>query len=278
MDLPTAYGICEGITRTRAGNFYYGIRLLPEQKRQALCAVYALARRVDDIGDGTLPEEQKLGELQTVRRSLGAMGLDVPDPVLMALADASCRLPIPLDAFHDLIDGVEMDVRGTSYPKFEDLVVYCRRVAGSIGRLSVGVFTAQDMQRGESLADTLGVALQLTNILRDVREDLRSGRVYLPLEDLDRFACDLNLNGAADPAFAAMVRFEAQRAGAWFDEGLKLLPLLDTRSAACAGAMAGIYRRVLRRIERDPEAVLQGRVSLPVWEKTWVAARTLAGA
>jgi phytoene synthase len=164
-------------------------------------------------------------------------------------------------------------VRGAVYETFDDLVVYCRRVAGSIGRLSLGVFGARDPGRAGDLGDDLGVALQLTNILRDLREDWAEGRVYLPREDLERF-------GVEPPAFSAeLVRFEAARAQEWFERGLGLLPLLDRPAAASVSAMAGIYRRLLVRIEVQPELVLEGpRLSLPAREKAWVAARSLAGA
>lgn len=277
MDTAAAYAHCEHITRTQAGNFYWGIRLLPGPKRRALCAVYALAREIDDIGDGDLPTETKARALRDARERLADIGPDAEEPVLAALGHASRQLPIPLSAFSELIDGVEMDVRGTTYETFDDLVVYCRRVAGTIGRLSLGVFVAENMQRASPLADALGVALQLTNILRDVREDYRNGRVYLPTEDLQRFGCMLDPDAPASPQFAQMMRFQTSRATEWFDEGLGLRPMLDPRSSACTGAMAGIYRRVLRRIERDPAAVWRGRVSLPAWEKALVAVQSLAG-
>ncbi len=277
MDPAAAYAHCEHITRTEAGNFYWGIRLLPGPKRRALCAVYALAREIDDIGDGDLPTETKARALGEARERLADIGPDADHPVLAALGHASHELPIPLGAFSELIDGVEMDVRGTDYETFDDLVIYCRRVAGTIGRLSLGVFGAENMERATPLADALGVALQLTNILRDVREDFQNGRTYLPQEDLRRFNCTLDPDAPPSPNFGEMIRFQTERAGQWFDEGLRLRPMLDPRSSACAGAMAGIYRRLLRRIERDPAAVLQRRVSLPAWEKALVAAQSLAG-
>jgi phytoene synthase len=165
-----------------------------------------------------------------------------------------------------------MDVRGESYETFADLLVYCRRVAGSIGRLSLGVFDARDREQAGRHADDLGVALQLTNILRDVREDLERGRVYFPAEDLERFECTLTPLETAGPV-TELVRFEAERARGWFARGLRLLPLLDRRSAVCVAAMAGIYRRLLDRIERRPELVLRERLSVPGWEKGWVAVR-----
>ena len=168
-----------------------------------------------------------------------------------------------------------MDVADTTYETFDELVVYCRRVAGTIGRLSAAVFGASEPARAQPLADDLGVAFQLTNILRDVREDRERGRVYLPREDLDRFGADPEL---ATAAFVELIRFEAARADTWYERGLELLPLLDRPSATSVSAMAGVYRRLLRRIARDPERILDERLSLPTWEKGWVAARSLVGA
>lgn len=275
-DLETAYRRCEEITRTEAKNFAYGIRLLPPPKRRALSAVYALARRIDDIGDGTAEPAAKLQALDDVRRSLrdsSAAG----DPVLTAIFDVARRYPIPMEAFIELIDGCERDAAGATYETMADLLEYCRLVAGSIGRLSVGVFGTPDAATTDPLADQLGIALQLTNILRDIREDRQVlGRVYLPAEDIARFGARPDLTGPAD-AVARLVSFEAGRAEAHFDRGLLLLPMLDSRSRACVGTMAGIYRRLLRRIEAEPAAVLDRRVSVPTTEKLWVAARGLAG-
>jgi len=273
MNADWAYAYCQNVARREAANFYYGIRLLPKERRNALCAIYALARRVDDIGDGSAPREEKLRRLDEERGKLASVDTAYDDPVLVALADAVVRYPIPFDAFAELIDGVQMDIVGTRYETFADLLPYCRRVAGAIGRLSLGVFETRDRETASVYADDLGVAFQLTNILRDIREDLEQGRVYLPAEDLERFGCDLS---AADDSLNELVRFEADRARAWFESGLKLLPLLDRQSAACVSAMAGIYRRLLARIERRPDLVLRGRVSLPTWEKGWVAVRSLA--
>src|SRR5579875_2122634 len=164
-----AYAECERITREQARNFSWGIRLLPAPKRTALSAVYAFARRVDDIGDGDLPAAEKLTRLAEVRAQAADPDGWPDDPVLVALDDAARRLPIPLAAFGELVDGCEMDVTGVSYDSLDDLVVYCRCVAGSIGRLSLGVFdpplSDSDRAHASELADALGVALQLTNIL-----------------------------------------------------------------------------------------------------------------
>jgi phytoene synthase len=279
VTLADAYAECEAITRREARNFAYGIRLLPADKRTALSAVYALARRIDDIGDGDLPVAEKLAALAAVRAELAAADQS-DDRVIRAVHDAALRVPIPMSAFDELVDGVEMDVRGTTYATFADLVGYCRCVAGSIGRLCVGVFGAADLDRAVVHADALGIALQQINILRDVREDLMAGRVYLPADELARYGVRLSIgpdgtlrgNGLEQLVIAASVR-----AAEWYADGMRLLPLLDRRSAACVSAMAGIYRRLLDRIAAQPELVRDRRLSLSAREKTVVAARALAG-
>ncbi|MGH9046969.1 MAG: squalene/phytoene synthase family protein [Acidimicrobiales bacterium] len=275
MNVAAAYEECEVITRREAKNFAYGIRLLRPPERRALSAVYALARRIDDIGDGDLGVEEKLEGLSQVRKAIEALE-DTEDPVLVAVADASERYGLPMGAFGELIDGCEMDVHGVHYETIDDLVGYCRRVAGTVGRLSLAVFGSTEREGAIALADDLGVALQLTNILRDVVEDRGNGRVYLPAADARSLGCPTDLSGPPE-LVAALVAFECTRARSWFARGLGLLPLLDRRSRACVGAMAGIYRRLLDRIEADPIAVTEGRVSLPGREKALVAVRALAG-
>lgn len=279
-----AYHECERITREQARNFAWGIRLLPRPKRTALSAVYAMARRIDDIGDGSLAADEKLRLLAIERTALEDPRAHHDDLVLRALADAARRLPIPLTAFGELIDGCEMDVAGRSYGTIDDLVEYCRCVAGSIGRLSLGVFDpaldAGALQTASAQADALGIALQLTNILRDVREDLGIGRVYLPARDLEMFGCELSFlpDGSLDPcdgALAEVIRFEAARAWGWYDRGLRLLGVLDRRSAACCAAMAGIYHDLLGRIAADPSLIMAGRTSLPGRRKLWIAGRSI---
>jgi phytoene synthase len=281
MNTDSAYLACEEITRREAKNFGYGIRLLRVPERRALSSVYALARRIDDIGDGTAPPAQKLAQLAEVRESLHSIDTDSidsesDDPVFIAVTAAACRYQLPLAAFDELIDGCENDVRGTSYETFDELVVYCRLVAGSIGRLSLAVFGTTDPQAVE-LADDLGVALQLTNILRDVLEDRNNGRVYLPAADAVALGCPPDLSGGR-AALADLVAFECARTHEWFERGLRLLPLLDRRSCACVSAMAGIYYRLLVHIERDPMAVTERRISLPSAEKVWIAGKCIVGA
>jgi 15-cis-phytoene synthase len=281
VELTEAYHECERITWSQARNFAYGIRLLPPPKRRGLAVIYAFARRIDDIGDGTMPPEQKIAALEAARGQV--LDLTAPpgdDPVLLALADVQRNFPVPVPAFGELIDGCVADVRGNTYQTFDDLLWYCRCVAGSIGRLSLGIFgPGRDPQEAERLADSLGVALQLTNILRDIREDHGNGRVYLPAEDLAKFDCDPATLGqpALPQGFTRLVDFEAERARDWYTTGWKLLAMLDRRSAACTGAMAGIYRRLLERIAAEPAAVLRGRVSLSGREKAVVAVKALAG-
>ena len=316
-----AYKQCERITRDRARNFYYGIRLLPPRQRSAMCALYAMARRIDDVGDGPASDgtsavsprhdgprhdgprydgprhdgpahgeqtvERRLSALRDVKTSLellaNAAGEGTPaaaappgDPVLTALADAASAFPLPMGAFLELVEGCEWDIAGRRYETFEELVGYCRRVAGTIGRLSLAIYGSSDGPTAEPLADALGVGLQLTNILRDLIEDRDvMGRVYLPSDDLARFAVGADLTGRPDD-IVALICFETGRAAEWYDRGMALLPLLDKRSRACTAAMTGIYRRVLDKIRVDPESVLHGRVSLSTREKLTVAARAMA--
>ena len=275
MNVAAAYAECRGISRASGSTFYAGMRLLPADRRDAIFAIYALARRIDDIADGELATDDRLAALADIRAELSRLS-ETDDLVLAAVADAAHRYPIPLDAFDDLVAGAEMDVRGHEYATFADTELYGRRVAGSIGRLTLGVFETSDRARAERLAEDLGVALQLTNILRDLSEDLRNGRRYLPAEDLYRFGCSVT-DGRIDGPAELLVAFEAQRALNRLALGLTLVPLLDRRSAACVLAMAGAYRRLLERIALHPELVLQGRPRLRRWEKGLVLAQSLAG-
>lgn len=280
--LTDAFAATESITRSQARNFYYGIRLLPRDKRIALCAVYALARRIDDIGDGSeLPAEEKLRRLDELDGRLADIDSESADPVLVAVAEVSRHFPIPLGAFAELIQGVRLDVQGARYDSFAELTRYCRYVAGSIGRLCLGVFGSDADPAAPDYADALGIGLQQTNILRDIREDLLAGRVYLPAEDLDRFGVRLRLDEtgrlADDGRLSELIRFSAERAGGWYAQGLRLLPLLDWRSRSSCAAMAGIYRQLLARIAADPSLVVGGRLSLSGAEKGRIAVRALIG-
>ena len=193
LSAEAAYRRCEEITWAEARNFAYGIRLLPAPKRRAMAALYAMARRIDDVGDGDWPTDRKLEALGEFHAAIDALESgevpDPADPVLVGLADAADRYPIPVAALHEIVEGCRHDVTGTRYETMEDTVRYCRLVAGSVGRLSLGVFGTRGDGNGASgarsgevarLADELGVALQLTNMLRDIVEDHEMGRIYLP--------------------------------------------------------------------------------------------------
>jgi phytoene synthase len=274
-----AYAACEQITRTEAKNFYYGIRLLRPDKRSALCALYALARRIDDIGDGDLPRAAKTDALSRLRARLGHAAAG-DDPVLLAVSDAARRYPVPIAAFGEMIDGVQQDVDGVRYADFAALTGYCRCVAGTVGRLCLSIFGSGEDPNATLYADQLGIALQQTNILRDIREDLINGRVYLPADELDRFGIHLELDTSGalvdpDGRLAALIRQAADRAENWYCLGWRLVPQLDSRSAACCAAMAGIYRRLNDRIKANPVAVYDRRLSLTGLEKSRVASGTL---
>jgi phytoene synthase len=293
-----AYRHCEGLTRAAAGNFYYGIRLLPRSKRRAMCAVYAFARRIDDIGDGELStghKRQALDQAVAALSDLPETARQSTDPVIVALADSIRRFPLPTDALSELIEGVGMDVEGHTYEDFAELVLYCQRVAGGIGRLCTAIFGADELETAWPLASELGVAMQLTNILRDIREDAQIGRLYIPRSDLERFgllSTDESrppaqalleiLNGslsdeAHHPELDALIHFQVRRARVWFERGMTLVEMLDHRSGACVLAMSGIYRRLLEVIDEDPARAVSERVSLTAREKTLLAARGVLG-
>lgn len=264
-----AYAEVERLTRARARNFAYGIMVLPRPKRRAIAAIYAFAREVDDIADGDAPPEEKRRRLddlhnllettlqQTVAR--GGAGEGSPGAgraMWVALADARTRYPISAKALHDLVDGGLMDLDRRRYADFEELVVYCAHVAGAVGIACMAVYGADQPQRAEQL----GIALQLINIIRDVPEDWRLGRVYLPRDDLASFGVSEEdiAAGRCTSAWQALMAYQAARARSYLDEGLKLLDHLDRRSAACVATFAGLYRVTLERIEKAGFDVFDG--------------------
>ena len=272
MDIDAAYDVCEQITRARARHLYSAVEPLPAYRRRALCAIYAFAGRVDDTAHGNLRPAEKLWLLADARAGIPRDGTPRPtDPVLVALRDVNRRFPIPLSSLDDLIDGAESDVHGATYDTFEDLVSYCRQVAGSIARLSVAVLGSRDPAAAAQLADDLGVAIQLTTILRDLVDDFQRGRMYLPRQDFELFGCPADPLSAAPELFGRLIRHQARRNREWYSRGLALLALLDARGAACIQAMAGIHARHLERIERSPTDVLRGQISLPAPEKARIA-------
>ena len=257
MTVEEAYAEVERITRREARNFAYGIRVLPREKRQAISAVYAFARRVDDIADGGLPAEEKRTQLGELRQAL-----DRPpaDAMLVALDDARSRFSIPESELQALVDGGLQDTEKSRYASFEELHEYCRKVAGAVGVACVAVYGSADVGR----AETLGVSLQLINIIRDVREDWELGRVYLPQDELE--ACGVTEEdiavGRVDEEWRALMALQASRARAYMEDGLGLVETLDSRSAACVSTFAGLYRATLDRIEARGYDVFDGSLRL----------------
>jgi 15-cis-phytoene synthase len=253
-----AYAEVERLTRQRARNFAYGIMLLPRPKRRAIAAVYAFARRVDDIADGPLPDLEKRVLLEQLRGQLDTLPCD--EAMFVALADARQRFSIPTDALLAVIDGGIQDTEQTRYADFDELRGYCVRVAGAVGRACVAIYGADEPER----AETLGIALQLINIVRDVAEDWSLGRVYLPQDELARFGVEEDdiARGLVTPEWGELMGFQAERARAHLAEGLTLLDRLDRRSAACVATFAGLYRSTLDRIEQDGFDVFGGAPTL----------------
>jgi phytoene synthase len=244
MTTEQAYAEVQRLTRRRARNFAYGIMVLPREKRRAIAAIYAFARRVDDIADGELPADEKQERLEELRDGLALPGSDA---MSVALADARSRYAIPESALQALIDGGLQDLAQTRYAHFEELRGYCTKVAGAVGIACVAVYGSDDVRR----AETLGIALQLINISRDVREDWELGRVYLPQDELASFGvAEAEIaSGHMTDAWRALMTFQAERARAHLRDGLGLVRTLDGRSALCVSTFAGLYRATLDRIE-----------------------------
>jgi phytoene synthase len=271
MTAERAYAEVERLTRQRARNFAYGIMVLPREKRRAIAAIYAFARRVDDVADGDLDPERKRALLQELDASLDAEPGD--DAMLVALADARTRFPIPAPALHALVEGGLQDLEQSRYASFDELRGYCTKVAGAVGVCCVAVYGSDDTERAEAL----GIALQLINIIRDVREDWELGRVYLPQDELSSFGvseADIAA-GNASPAWHALMTFQAERARAYLQDGLGLLRSLDSRSALCASTFAGLYRATLEQIEARGFDVFDGPPRLSTLTKLRIVGQGL---
>jgi 15-cis-phytoene synthase len=268
-----AHRTCAGIARRHARNFYVGFLALPGGQRGAIYALYAFARQVDDAVDGREPGAARGLVAEQRERLRRALAGEPDDPVTAALGRAVRRHAIPAAELEALVDGVEQDLTTSRYATWEELAAYCGLVASTIGCMCVRVFGFTDMRALEH-ADRLGVALQLTNILRDVREDFGYGRVYLPAEDLDRFGVDLEaaLEGRDRRGWDELVHFEADRARALFASGLRVCDFIPHRAAACVRTMAGIYRALLEEIDATPRLPLERRLSLPAARKLRIAA------
>jgi phytoene synthase len=287
LQLRAAYGVCRHIARSAAKNFYYGFLALPARKRNALSAVYAFMRHADDISDDpAIPPEQRRERLtewmNALRRVAGGERTD--DPVLMAVADTQKTFNVPLDLLEKLVQGTAMDLpqgptgiaanAGLHYETFEQLYDYCYHVASVVGLVCIRIFGYRD-PRAEKLAEQTGVAFQLTNIIRDVKEDSQLGRIYLPGEDLRRFGLEpsaLN-NGNAATSLRPVLEFEAERARELYGAAEELLPLVDDDSQPALWTLVEIYRRLLERIAARNYDVFSERVHLSTTEKIGILAR-----
>lgn len=263
MTSDEAYAEVQRLTRRRAKNFAYGIMVLPRPRRRAIAAVYAFAREVDDVADGDLPDGEKRARLEALHEAVEAPPGE--RAMLVALADARARYAIPAEPLHALIDGGLMDLERTRYATFDELREYCLRVAGAVGAACLPVYGGTDRQR----AETLGIALQLINICRDVAEDWRLDRVYLPQEELASFGVteDDIAAGRVTPEWRALMAYQAARARAHLADGIRLVQELDARSAACVSTFAGLYRATLDRIETSGYDVFDGPPHLSALEK-----------
>lgn len=305
--LAAAYGVCRGITRVSAKNFYYGFLVLPRRKRDALSAVYAFMRHSDDLcDDPSLPPEEKREKLSawldSLRRVLAGEPTD--DPVLLALADAQKRFKIRPELLEQLVYGTSMDLAecrsrlapasatsagatpgpatanrqlatgNSTYRTFDDLYEYCYFVASVVGLICIRIFGYREAN-AEPLAEHVGIAFQLTNIIRDVKEDAAMGRVYLPEEDLARFGLTAaELHDGLDPArLRPVLELEAKRARDFYKAADELLPLIDHDSQPALWALVQIYSRLLEKIAKRNYDVFTERVSLTVPEKVAVLSK-----
>jgi 15-cis-phytoene synthase len=288
--LTMAYSVCRGITRTNAKNFYYAFLVLPKRKRESLCAVYAFMRRCDDIADDpTLGIEERRYKLDAWLDALHRVQQGEPsdDPILLALTDTQRRYTIPAGLLDELATGTAMDVDPNAsslespvsatapvpgltvqYQTFDDLKVYCYRVASVVGLVCIHIFGYRD-PAAEALAEQCGLAFQLTNIIRDVKEDAAMGRVYLPQEDLAKFGLSAaDLLSAPDPArFRPLLTMEADRAREYYQAGDQLSSYISEDSQPALWVLVNIYRKLLEKIAEHQYDVFSGKVSLTVSEK-----------
>lgn len=280
--LRRSYDFCREIAKSRARNFYYSFIVLPPERRRAMCAVYAFMRHCDDIVDeeaGEAGEADKKTRLNAWRKTLDDAYDGTPvdgGGLLPAFRDTVRRFDIPRAYFDAIIDGAEMDLTVTRYATFEDLYQYCYRVASAVGLVCIHIFGFHGKE-AKQYAESCGIAFQLTNILRDVREDAGMDRIYLPREDLDAFGySEENIrHGVFNDTFRRLMVFQVERARSYYDEALPLLPLVQSSSRACLAAMIGIYRACLEEIPRRQYDVYSRRISLSAWKKLAITARAL---
>lgn len=282
--LEESYRFCAVLSRREARNFYYSFLLLPANRRRSMCALYAFLRHSDDLADEPGEFLAKQAAIDAWRNSLDRSlhGEREPDtwPGLPALADTVARHAIPARYLHEVLDGVVMDLQPRPFANFEELTLYCKRVASAVGRccLHIWGFTSAE-GRAESLADDCGLALQLTNILRDVKEDAQNGRVYLPQDDLERFqvAPEELSGGTLTDRLRSILEFEARRAYDFYDRAELLVGLVDPVGRPVLRTIVGIYRALLDEIVARGYDVMAARVSVPSWRKAAIALRSWSG-
>ena len=277
-DLDQAYEHCRQIARDHATNFYYAFRTLPKRERNAIYATYAFCRICDDIADEDLPLEEKRRRFAQTRKMLEESGNGAGgSPVFSALGGARADFNIPKRHFEEVIEGVEIDLIQSRFDTFDDLREYCYKVASSVGLICIEVFGYDDPNAREYAVD-MGLAMQLTNILRDVREDAERGRIYLPLDEMASFGYTEQelLNGVVNEPFRNLMKFQACRARSYFATGRKLIPLLAPRSRACPSVLHILYSHILDRIERADFDVFAGRIGLSRTEKLFLMAKLWA--
>ena len=277
--LKKSYAFCRGIAKSRARNFYYSFIVLPAERRRAMCAVYAFMRYCDDIVDEEAEDADKKIRLNAWRNVLDDAycgKADSGNDLLPAFRDTVHRYGIPREYFDAIIDGAEMDLTVTRYATFEDLYQYCYRVASAVGLVCIHIFGFNG-NAAKQYAESCGIAFQLTNILRDVREDAGMGRIYLPKEDLDAFGYseDDIRRGLFNDTFRRLMAFQVDRARGFYKEALPLLPLVYASSRACLAAMIGIYRQCLEEIPRRQFDVYSRRIGLSAWKKVAITVRAL---
>ena len=274
-EVEQAYEHCRLITRAHARNFYYAFITLPPKKRRAIYASYAFCRLCDDAADEDLPLDEKIHRLEALRANLAGAPGSPDDPVFSALAHASATYGIPGEYFHEVVSGVKTDLTKNRYYSFDELRQYCYQVASVVGLICIHIFGFSD-ERAKEYALDLGLAMQLTNIMRDVKEDLDLDRVYLPMDEIDGFGYSLEelKAGVHNDAYRRLMGFQAQRARGYFQSGFKLLPYLSPRSRACPAVLGQIYSHILDRIEASDFMVFNGRVGLSSREKYLLTART----
>ena len=276
VPLNESYTHCAEVARTQARNFYYSFLVLPPEKRAALCAVYAFMRYCDDISDEDGTFEEKRARMEQWRAALDRAfeGDYGESAVLPAFHDTAVRYRIPKRLFEEVIEGAEMDLTPSRCETFEELYRYCYHVASAVGLVCIHVFGFTD-PNACGYAEKLGIAFQLTNILRDLKEDASMGRVYLPQEDLRRFdypEADL-ARGVVDERFLALMRFQVERAERYYEEAKPLFALIDPVSRPCLYAMSRIYRGILEQIVRQNYDVFRTRARVPTWGKVAITGR-----